>query len=351
MASFWTQAKEDDLWALIEKDGMGQWADKAKALGHHSLEATKQKGYTLTVSRSPSAPKTTITEAPPPRVPVEERWQQAEDQTGKDVERHRRERHLAITVKDTRPVAVAVISDQHIRSSGPIQLARMRADAELIAQTDGLFAMLGGDGVDNHIKHLSAMVAGGTSVKGDWFLYDHYMGMFGNKLLAIISGNHDDFTRDIAGIDMVGILANKHKLVYCPDEVVLVLTVNGIDYRIKVRHQYRYGSSFNLTHTVKRLWEMGDDDFDIGVIGHHHEAAIEPFQKHGRIIWAARPGSYQLTSSYTRRYGFRHANPTCPTFILFPDKHEVMGFMDVHQAAAFLRWTRATWPEGYREAA
>ena len=52
MASFWTQAKEDELWELIKKDGMGQWGAKAKAVGHHSLEATKQKGYVLAVSRT-----------------------------------------------------------------------------------------------------------------------------------------------------------------------------------------------------------------------------------------------------------------------------------------------------------
>lgn len=306
----------------------------------HSLDAPR-----------PSHPAVTVTGTPLPRVPVDEMWRRAEAQTAADVARHLTERILQVTVEDTRPIGITMVSDQHIRQSGPIQLPAMRQDAELIHRTPGLFAMLGGDGVDNHIKHRSAMVGGGSKVAEEWRLYDHYLGMFGEKILAVISGNHDDWTRDEAGVDMVSALAAKNRLHYAPDEVRLDLSLQGQVYRIALRHQYRYNSSFNLIHAVKRLWEMGDDPFDIGVLCHHHEPAIEPFTKHGRTVWGARPGSYQVNSSYGRRYGFNNTRPTCPTFILFPDTFEVQGFLDVWAAANYLTWLREGWPSTYRRRA
>lgn len=308
----------------------------------------------LTVKSSPAEPAhpaITVTKTPIPRVPVDEMWARAEAQTAADVARHLTERVLDVTVEDGRPIAVAMVSDQHIRQSGPIQLPAMRQDAELIRHTPGLFAMLGGDGVDNHIKHRSAMVGGGSKVAEEWRLYDHYLGMFGEKILAVISGNHDDWTRDEAGVDMVSALAAKNRLHYAPDEVRLDLTLQGQVYHIALRHQYRYNSSFNLIHAVKRLWEMGGESFDIGVLCHHHEPAIEPFRKHGRTVWGARPGSYQVNSSYGRRYGFNNTRPTCPTFVLFPDTHRIEGFLDVWSAANYLRWLREGWPGNYRRRA
>ena len=136
-------------------------------------------------------------------------------------------------------------------------------------------------------------------------------------------------------------LADRNRVHYAPDEMVMALQLPGITYRVKFRHQYRYNSSFNQVHVVKRLWEMGDDPFDVGVVCHHHEAAIEQFSKHGLPIWGARPGSYQLTGTWARRIGFPLARPTCPTFILFPDERQVVGFADVRQAAGYLTWLRS----------
>jgi len=279
---------------------------------------------------------------PPEREPVEDRWVDAEEQTTKDLERHRQEKHLKVRIDDSHPVAISFISDQHIRQSGPIDLTRMREDAELIAATPGMYAFLGGDGVDNHIKHRSAMVQGGTAVKKDWEFYDHYLSMFGeSSIIAMVSGNHDDWTRDFAGIDMVDRLAKARRIHYHPDEVLCKLSVNGILYTIKLRHQYRFNSTFNLGHTIKRLWEMGDDDFHIGVVCHHHEAHMETFNKHGVARVGFRPGAYQLGNTYTRRYGFKMNNPTCPTVILWPDQWRMMPFLDVWDAADFLSHLRA----------
>ena len=226
----------------------------------------------------------------------------------------------------------------------------MREDAELIRDTSGLYAVLGGDGIDNHIKHRSAVINSASVPGNEYRLYAHYLRMFGTKLVAAISGNHDDWTHDLGGVDVVSMLAERERLFYAPDYLQLSVVIQSVDgdqrqeYQVRIRHQYRYNSSLNNTHGMKRMWEMDERDFDIGVLCHLHEPAMEPFKKHGEWRWAFRPGSYQVTSGHSRRYGYNFSQPTCPTVILHPTKREMIGFLDVRQAASYLKYLRADWP-------
>ena len=234
---------------------------------------------------------------------------------------------------DSGPIAISVISDQHIAPNTACDFVRMKEDAELIRNTPGFYAVFGGDGVDNHIKHRSAMIGSRTNPDEQWRLFDYYLQLFGDKILAVISGNHDAWTAQIGGVDYLSKLAEKNKICYAPAEARLNINVAGQEYKMVVRHQTgRFNSSLNQTHAVKRFYEYGEDTFDIGVIGHHHEAAVEMFIRHGLKRYAARPGSYQISSPYSHQYGFANAIPTCPTFILFPKERRMIGFADVRDA-------------------
>ena len=234
---------------------------------------------------------------------------------------------------DSGPIAISVISDQHIAPNTACDFVRMKEDAELIRNTPGFYAVFGGDGVDNHIKHRSAMIGSRTNPDEQWRLFEYYLQLFGDKILAVISGNHDAWTAQIGGVDYLSKLAEKNKICYAPAEARLNINVAGQEYKMVVRHQTgRFNSSLNQTHAVKRFYEYGEDTFDIGVIGHHHEAAVEMFIRHGLKRYAARPGSYQISSPYSHQYGFANAIPTCPTFILFPKERRMIGFADVRDA-------------------
>ena len=260
-----------------------------------------------------------------------EEWSRAEDRAVQDI--RRAELLGKFRVKfDNGPIAICAMSDQHIAPGSPVDLKRMREDAELVRDTPGFYAMLGGDGVDNHMKHRSAMLAAGSRIDDQWKLFDHYLTIFAEKILVVISGNHDAWTPQNAGVDVLSRIAESKRLCYSPAEARIAVTVGKTRYDICLRHQYRYNSSFNLNHAVKRLFEMSDEPFDIGVICHHHEANLEAFLKHGKIRYGARPGSYQMTSGYSRQYGFNNAYPTCHTFILFPDERRIIGFNDVRDA-------------------
>ena len=77
------------------------------------------------------------------------------------------------------PIAICAISDQHIAKGTPCDFARMREDAELIRDTEGFYAVLGGDGVDNHIKHRAAMISAGSGPDDQRRLFDYYFQLFG----------------------------------------------------------------------------------------------------------------------------------------------------------------------------
>lgn len=232
---------------------------------------------------------------------------------------------------------IAFVSDMHIAPGTPVDFRKMRADAELIRDTPGLYCVLAGDQVDNHIKHRAAILSARSQPEDQYKLFEYYLSIIGSKCLVVTSGNHDDWTNNFAGVDVLGRIVRDRRVHYSPDEAWIDLEVGGQKYVIAVRHQYRFGSQFNQTHTVKQWLRLGPREFDVGVIGHHHEAAIEQTIYRDKFRWVARPGSYQITSAYSRQLGFNHAIPTCPTFLFHGDEHDITGWKSVEAMARSLK--------------
>jgi hypothetical protein len=271
--------------------------------------------------------------------PIEAVWRREEDRSARAIRRAQQ----AATFRWTAPgktLMLAFLSDLHIGPGTPCDFKRMREDAELIRDTPGCYCVLAGDQVDNHIKHKSAMLAARSQPEDQYRLFEYWLGILGSKCLVVTSGNHDDWTNHIAGVDVLGRIVREKRVFYSPDEAWLEIQVGSQHYVVGVRHQYRFGSSFNQTHTVKQWLRLGPREFDVGVIGHHHEAAIEQVIYRDRFRWVCRPGSYQITSGYTRQFGFNHAIPTCPTFIFYGDEHSIDGWKSVRSMAKSYRAIR-----------
>jgi hypothetical protein len=279
------------------------------------------------------------TRAIPPAQP-EDLWKHYEEENKRRIE-YALERSKFQIKFDSGPIAISFISDQHIAPGTPVDFERLRLDAELIAQTPNLYAILGGDGVDNHIKHRPAALAARSQPHEQWDLYEWYLQIFAQKIVAIISGNHDAWSDQIAGVDIVAKIAQRNQLCYAPAEARIDVSLPGVKYKVAIRHQYRFNSSYNNMHSIKQWWRMGEEAFDIGGICHLHESGIEPFTAHGQECWACRPGAYQIMSAHSRQYGYNSARPSCPTFILFPDERRIIGFTDVRNAVKTLAAERA----------
>lgn len=257
--------------------------------------------------------------------PLERVWERCE----RDSNRRIRKAQLMPEFSWTAPgkhVILVAISDMHIAPGTPVDFARMREDALLIANTPNCYAILGGDQVDNHIKHRSAILNARSTPDDQYKLFEYYLQLLGGKCILMTSGNHDDWSPQMAGVDVLSRIARDHRICYAPDEAFIDLRVGSQKYKVAIRHQYRMNSSFNQTHSVKQWLRNGNTEFDLGIVGHHHEAAIEEFIYRGKFCWACRPGSYQITSAYSRQYGYNHSIPTCPTFVISGDQRNIQGY-------------------------
>jgi len=268
---------------------------------------------------------------------IQETWRRVEEDSDRRIRKAIAHSQFTAKFPSNRVSAITFLSDQHIAPGTPVDHRRMREDAELVAGADDLFCVLAGDGVDNHIKHHSAILAARSQPDDQYKLYDLYLSTLKESLLVAISGNHDKWTNQYAGVDMVSWICRHRAIHYSQDEAFIECLLGQQKYTIAARHQYRLNSSFNQTHSVKQWLRLGVREFDIGCIGHHHEAAIEQTIYRDRMVWCCRPGSYQVTSSYSAQYGYNRSMPTCPTFLLFPDRREIIGLASVHHAPRLLK--------------
>lgn len=311
-----------------------QFRRAAKAEPQHVPQQQQDLAAEIEAMRQAAQRVTPVIEAP--AVDMRQVWQQYETANAATILKVQARREFRWSIPGNEPFAIAFPSDQHI-SLGPVDMRQMRIDAECIASTPRMACVLVGDGVDNHIKHRSAVLAATDTPDMQWMLYEHYLTLLRESIACIAAGNHDAFSKQIGGVDMVAKMAAAQKLCYTPDEAYLTAELGGVEYVIGVRHQYRMNSSFNQTHSVKQWLRNGMKPFDIGVIGHHHEHAQETAWIMGRMRWFARPGSYQITSGYAAQYGFNDAMPTTPTVVIYPQERQIVGFDTCHKAAKWLR--------------
>jgi len=238
------------------------------------------------------------------------------------------------------PVGISFISDQHITKKGAVDMHQMLEDAQLIARTPNLYCCLGGDGVNNHIKHLSAMISDESNPADEYRLFDYYLNILQDSIMVLITGNHSWWTQERAGVDMIGWTCCHRKIQYGKHEAFLKVNVGGQDYRLAWKHKPKNASMYNDTHGVKqwlRFFES-DDLFDIGCMCHHHVPAMEHGRHHGKDRVYIRPGSYQITTDYSQINAYPSTVPKCPTVVLYPGTRKMVPFLDVKDAARFLTY-------------
>ncbi len=234
-------------------------------------------------------------------------------------------------------IGIAFISDAHIGNDG-CNYKKMKEDAEIVANTPNLYAVLGGDLMDNHILIQEAMMASNTSPKMQWKLLKYYIDIFRQKILVAISGNHEFWTKRVSGLDLLENYFQGLKILYGTHSFLLRIEFqNGYKTVIKIRHKYRYNSMDNLTHTVKKMLKEGRDDFDVGIVAHHHQAEITKFVYKNKERIAIRTGSYLLYDTYAEREGFENSTNNMPSIIINPFTKKIDYFWDIKDVAEVLK--------------
>lgn len=234
-------------------------------------------------------------------------WQDAFKAQLRAERQARRRANQTITVPEPdRPFALAYLSDLHIGSAGTDYRA-MRADAELIRDTPRLWCGYHGDGINNwvvsklaHLQRDEVM-----PLDAEIALFADWLRMIGPSLLWVVAGNHDNWTRKLAGIDLLRGLLDGVRVLYDRFEVTFRLVWGAHELRYKVRHKWRYNSVFNVTHSIEVGWQRGSTDFDVGIGGHTHIGTVcRPFWRHGRERYAVLTGTYKVDDPYQREQGW-----------------------------------------------
>ena len=235
------------------------------------------------------------------------------------------------------PIAVSFLADAHIGALS-CKYEELRERVGMIGETKNHYFFSVGDTIDNYLpsKHPQGMFRQLVSPKLQRQLVEDLFVPIGHKCLGTLKGCHDDWSEDADNMDYNTLLSRRMK---CPNlgyGTTVYLTVGDVMYRISLRHKFRFNSSFNLTHTVKRMREQLGD-FDIGCVAHHHQAVIEQAQMGdglGRIF--IRPGSFKGADSFAKKIGFKDTGAFVPTVILMPDERRMIPFLQLEDAVTVL---------------
>lgn len=255
------------------------------------------------------------------------------------------QRHATIRIASDQPIAISLTSDWHLSPQGT-DVRGLFEYADYVRATPRLYVLGVGDLTDNPIKHKGGNV---QQVSDELRALDLLVGRFGGKMLGMTSGNHDDWSKTLAGVDNLAALARRHRIHYAPDELLWqVEIVNPLapdevtaTYRIHTRHQWRRGSALNPAHACWTWWQEEGmnwaDHPDVLAIGHSHVSVVESRQFAARDVWAMRIGTWQIDSAFARQKGFGRYRSTCPTAVLHPTREQrVVCFADPQDAVRFM---------------
>jgi len=262
-----------------------------------------------------------------------------------------------VILKETKPIGIAHIGDQHVGSHCWVD--RMIEDAEIIRDTPGMYCILGGDGVDNYIKHQSAIINNTSRPINEWKAFRAYLKILHKKCLMMISGNHDAWIEDYTSINMVREIASFMKIQYSPnwrgllrlnfkhnvkvDEDGNITEYLYEPYKILTAHKARGGTALNPGGACVKLVRGNnvDPDIDVAAVGHNHVGYVGSFEYGGRKRYAVRWSSYKINDGWALRHGFQEWNhATCPVIIYYPDQKKMVGFDNVKDAAIHLEAIR-----------
>lgn len=247
-----------------------------------------------------------------------------------------------IDIPTDEPIALGFLADSHIGAI-TCEYDELEKRIDMMAATDGFYLFSVGDTIDNYLPswHNQGMFGQLIPPELQKQLVEHQFMKLKGKWLGTVQGCHDEASHEADDFDWNKFLASRLE---CPNlgfGATIHLIVGDTNYDVMLRHKYRYNSSFNLTHTVKRMREQLGD-FDIGCIAHHHQAAIEQvMQGDGVDRLFIRPGSFKGPDRYARRLGFNHNGSFTPTVILYPDRRRMMPFLHLDDAVTVLSVLRS----------
>ena len=274
---------------------------------------------------------------PPDEAQVWERAKREWQQVSRLVDRRAKQR-----IKfEYGPVGFALLADQHFGDGG-VDYPRAEKEAQIVADTPGLYAILAGDVVNNFIitKLAQARYDTRLSIPDEWALLRGYLRILSPKLQVVVGGNHDQWVTMLTGIDYFRDVVGEFSptVIYDSDDCLVDAEVAEWSVSMRIRHKWKGSSIYNPTHGIERAAKW-DQDFIIGMGAHTHVSGVaRSFNIGGVNGMALLAGSYKRVDSYARRQGFAKPNTsTAVAVIIDAEEHALVGFDCLEMAAKYLR--------------
>jgi hypothetical protein len=266
-------------------------------------------------------------------------WMKMEEKSKEYISDYKSKFESKIVFEKSKWYCLCFLSDLHFGSDG-VNYKKAREDAELIGSNPYTFSVLGGDYIDNFIsaKIIEPLIQATTTPSQQITLFEEYLKFFNKNIMLMISGNHDDRTKKITGLDFLKVIADKEKILYSPDVHIFSVKNGNANYTLSIRHSTRFSSMYNYTHSVKQSRRFGEHEYDIGVICHQHTPAVEDCYIQGNHFIAIRTGSYKVADSYCKKTDFPESKPISPCVILAPNEKKMISMKYLDEAIDFVTY-------------
>ena len=249
----------------------------------------------------------------------------------------KRQDRVTIKIDTDKPIYLICLADIHLGAVGT-NISAFRNTIDTLANIPNAYMLSVGDTIDNFLPtvHGEGMYEALCPPEIQKRLIEYMFSKLEGRILGIIQGDHEEFSHATDDFDFTKYLCEKFK---CPDlgfGGFITLTVGKIKYVIHARHRYRFSSTLNLSHTVKRMREQLGD-FDVGIVAHNHQASIEFVDMVDKPRVFIRPGSFKGADRYARKIGFMD---TGRSFMPIVELHPDVRLMNVYPDISYLNRSR-----------
>jgi hypothetical protein len=248
-------------------------------------------------------------------------------------------------IKTNKPIAVTFLSDLHLGSPATNYIA-LKKDLQSIRECDDIKICAGGDWEDSFIPDFkdAGAVANQLSKPQDQFCDSEAIYLeFEDKIIAKISGNHDEMIVKKTGVSPTFFVVRNKKFRYLKDGGLVKLTIGDVTYEILWHHKWRYQSTINLFNSHHRMAEMLCPNCDIVVQEHEHNPGSETLSRWEydakKKVINIRTGTYKEGDTFSRKF-YKEGVIGPATVVLFPDRRKIESFVDVdaiRDAQAYMR--------------
>lgn len=158
----------------------------------------------------------------------------------------------------------------------------------------------------------------------------------GPKLLALVSGNHDQWSTAVGGVDQLrDVLSHvRPDALYGTDELLVNIEVGPLSIPARIRHKWQYSSVLNPTHGIERAFERDQaKPFLLGVGAHTHVSGLaRQFNAGGRTGLAVICGAYKVYDPFALRMGFAEANKSTAVTVIFHPEYGMSAYDNLELA-------------------